>query len=253
MINNIPISQTDIEKGLLGLGLKAGMAIEVHSSLSSFGQVEGGAQTVISALISVVEKKGSLIMPAFPMSLPYELTDTEKERGITFKVRILPPDSKERTSMGIIPDTFKFMSGVITGKGIHRVSAWGKEAEKHSKGFSCLLDNDGWALLLGVDIYRLTSMHYREENLPIAIRNIFTASGDILNDYPIDQWYIETGSPPVKAWYKIQDEADRRGYILHGKIGNAECMFFKARDVVDIYGKALKEDPFGLYELKELK
>jgi len=244
------LTQSDIEVGLAELGVTKGMALEIHSSLSSFGQVEGGAKTIISALVNVVGSEGSLIMPTFPWSLPYDLTDIEKKCGITLKLRIFSPDSKERSGMGIIADTFRDMPEIITGDDLHRVSAWGKDAKKHSKGFSHLLDNNGYALLLGVDIHSLTSMHYQEENLPDKIKNIFKASDDILKDYPSDKWYIETGLPSVDVWGKIQLEADKKGFIHHLKIGKAECMFFKVRDVVDIYKKAIENDPFGLYELK---
>ncbi len=201
--------------------------------------------------MNVIEEEGALVMPTFPSSMPYKLTEDEVKRGITMKVKRLSPDSIEKTSMGIIPDTFKFLKGVVTGEGEHRVSAWGKNANKHSKGFGYLLDSHGWALLIGVDIYRLTSMHYHEDKLPQEIRDIFEAKGEILKDYPPNEWYIETGIPPVKAWYKIQDEANRKGYIRHNTIGKAKCMFFKVRDVVDIYSKALEEDPFDLYEIKK--
>ncbi len=36
----ISLTQKDLETGFIELGLKKGMAIEVHSSLSSFGKVE---------------------------------------------------------------------------------------------------------------------------------------------------------------------------------------------------------------------
>ncbi len=45
-----PLTQKDIIDGLKGLGLEHGTAVEVHSSLSSMGFVEGGAATVINAL-----------------------------------------------------------------------------------------------------------------------------------------------------------------------------------------------------------
>ncbi len=48
------IAKQDIINGLLDLGLKSSDEIEVHSSLSSFGYVEGGAETVISALKEAV-------------------------------------------------------------------------------------------------------------------------------------------------------------------------------------------------------
>ena len=44
------IIKQDIINGLLNLGLKSGDEIEVHTSLCSFGYVDGGAETVISAL-----------------------------------------------------------------------------------------------------------------------------------------------------------------------------------------------------------
>jgi len=104
--------------------------------------------------------------------------------------------------MGIIADTFRQMKGVKTGKGLHCVSAWGKDIKKNSKGFSHLINNDGWALLLGVDIYRLTSMHYVESELPIEIINKFKAPKELLEYYPENEWYIEVGSPsiPGDAW-----------------------------------------------------
>ena len=245
------LTQRDIEDGLRALGLSKGMAVEVHSSLSSFGHVVGGALAVIRGLMNVVGESGALIIPTFPMSPPLPLTKQEKMRGITLKIRIFSPDSDEKSAMGIIPDTFRKLPGVITGKGLHRVSSWGRNAEEHSKGFTHLIETDGWALLLGVDIHRLTSMHYREDALPDEIRSIFSPSEDILRDYPQDRWYVETGEPPVDAWGKIQTEADGRGLIRHYRIGNSECMLFRVRQVIDIYDHALKTDPFGLYELRD--
>jgi hypothetical protein len=36
----------------------------------------------------------------------------------------------------------------VYGTGIHRVCAWGRDAQQHSKGYEYLLDIDGWVLLL---------------------------------------------------------------------------------------------------------
>lgn len=93
--------------------------------------------------------------------------------------------------MGIVSDTFRKMPDVITGQGIFRVSAWGKDADKHSLGFQHLIDTNGWALLLGVNIYRLSSMHYAEDSLPTEIKNKFKPSKEALERYSEDQWFIE--------------------------------------------------------------
>lgn len=245
------LDQAVIEENLRALGLERGMAVEVHSSLSRFGRVSGGAPAVIQALMNVVGEEGTLIMPAFPLTLPLPLSDSDKARGIVAKVRFLDPNSEERTGMGVIADTFRRWPGVITGPGFHRVCAWGKDIDRHSQGYQHLLDTGGYALLLGVDIHRLSSMHYAEGKvgLPQAVRAIFAPNAEILQDYPADGWYVETGVPPEDAWGKIQAEADRLGLIRHRRIGQAECLFFKVCEVVGLYEHALRTDPLGLYGL----
>jgi len=244
------LSQNAIEQGLREAGLCEGTLVEVHSSLSSFGYVHGGADTVIQALINTVGPDGGIVMPSFLLSPPQELTPLDIARGLTCKIKVLPPDHEERSGMGIIADTFRKRADVLTGEGMFRVSAWGKDQEINSQGFQHVMDSGGWGLLLGVDIYRLSAMHYVEAELPQEITNLFKPADEVRQYYPADAWYIETGVPPVKAWYKIQDEAYRRGYIQDTRIGNCKCMSFRVRQVVDLYARALHTDPLGLYGLR---
>lgn len=165
----------DITNGLLDLGLKSGDEIEVHSSLSSFGYVDGGAETVISALKDVVGENGSIFMPALRLSKELPLTEKDKSLGITTKIQILP-ENRERSAMGVIADVFRKMPDTITNEGIFRISAWGKSANEVKDGLQYLIHNGGKALMLGVDIYKLTAMHYVEELLPDDIKNAFPLS-----------------------------------------------------------------------------
>ena len=121
------------------------MAVEIHSSLSAFGAIDGGAETVIDALMNVVGPEGALVMPAFPYSCPEPISDAEAARGIILKLRLLTPDTSERTGMGVIADSFRQRPDVVTGPGFHRVCAWGNEVDKHSQSFQHLLDIGGWA------------------------------------------------------------------------------------------------------------
>ena len=88
------------------IGIESGTITEVHSSLKSFSYVEGGAETVISALKDVVGSDGSIFMPALRLSPELSLTDGDKRLGITVKIQILP-EERERSAMGIIADTFR--------------------------------------------------------------------------------------------------------------------------------------------------
>jgi hypothetical protein len=92
-------------------------------------------------------------------------------------------------------------------------------------------------------------MHYIESRLPDEIRRTFEPSDEVRRFYPSDEWYIETGKPPVEAWYTIQNEAYKRGMIRDGWVGKSKCMFFKVNGVIRLYEKAIETDPFGLYGL----
>lgn len=197
------MKKAELVEELKGIGLQEGMEIEVHSSLSSFGYVEGGAETVIEALMECVGKNGSIFMPALRLSPAMELTEEDRNMGITVKIKILP-ENAQKTDMGIIADTFRQRDDVITGKGIIRTSGWGKHAEQAAiGGLDYVIHNGGKALLLGVDIYKLTAMHYMEDILPKEISDIFAPTEEICKKYPPDEWFMEAGEPPEKPWYKI--------------------------------------------------
>ncbi len=227
------------------------MYVEVHSSLSSFGHVQNGAVTIINALKNIITKAGAIIMPAFPISGNMQLTNEDINYGLVTKLKILKEDSKERTGMGIIADTFKNDLEVIVGKGLHRVAAWGNEAELNSHNLCNLHSKNGFALLLGVDIYKLTSMHYVENNLPSQIVEIFKPSEEVLKKYLEDEWCIETGKPTTQPWYTIQDLAYKKGYINEIYIGKSKCMFFEVNKIIGLYREALEQDPLGLFGIKK--
>ena len=44
------VTKNELKNQLLKLGIEPGMILEVHSSLSSFGELDGGAITVIDTL-----------------------------------------------------------------------------------------------------------------------------------------------------------------------------------------------------------
>lgn len=225
------------------------MELEVHSSLSSFGYVEGGAETIISALKECCGETGSIFMPGLRLSPEYKLTPKDKQLGITTKIKILP-ENCPKSAMGIIADTFRLQPETQTGKGIFRISGWGKNAAQAvNGGLHYVIHHGGKALLLGVDIYKLTAMHYVEKAMPKEIRDLFSPSEEVNRIYPPNQWFIETGHPPIKAWYIIQKIAYEKHLIKEGLIGNSKVMFFDIWDVVSLYEHELKTNPYKLYGL----
>ena len=62
------VTKNELKESLKSLGVCKGMTLEVHSSLSSFGELEGGAETVIDTLKELVTEEGSIFMPALRLS-----------------------------------------------------------------------------------------------------------------------------------------------------------------------------------------
>lgn len=124
------------------------------------------------------------------------------------------------------------------------------------QGYAHLLAIDGWVLLIGVDIHRCSCMHTAEDKVPLPQEitdQLYGLPEEIRRAYPSAAWYVEyrdPRKPPLDdAWGKVQSEAERRGLIRCCRIGQAECMLFKARPVVGINEDYLRTDAFGLFGL----
>ena len=110
------LNKQDLINGFCKAGINKGDEIEVHSSLSSFGYVDGG-------------DNGSIFIPALRLSPELPLTEEDKKAGITSKIKILP-ENRTHSAMGIIADTFRMMPDTVTGDGIFAVSGWGRNANE---------------------------------------------------------------------------------------------------------------------------
>ena len=103
----VRVTKEDIKKGLAELGLKRGDVVGVHSSLSSFGYVEGGADTVIDALLETVGEEGAVVMPTYSTNREdVQRTPEEVKLGVTWKARILPYNPKTTPSKGDTENEF---------------------------------------------------------------------------------------------------------------------------------------------------
>ena len=147
------VTKEMLKNALIDLGVEKGMVLEVQSSLSSFGELEGGAETVINTLKELVTKEESIFMPALRLSRELPLSEEDKELGITVKIKVLPPGS-DRTAMGIVADTFRKLPDTYTGQDVISTSGWGRHGEEAlTGGLDFAIHNGGMALMFGVDIY----------------------------------------------------------------------------------------------------
>ncbi len=248
----MPVTIHDLAVRLRELGITQGAVIEVHSSLSAFGWIDGGAEAIIAALIDTVGLDGTLVMSAYPVSPAVPLDDADTALGVTWKVRILPFDGTEPTGMGLVADTFRQRADVVSGQSFFRTCAWGQDAQAHTEGYQHLLDMDGWCLLLGVGIHRCSSMHAAEDaSLPAAIAAYSEIPESVRSLYDLQHWNIGYRDTPEDAWQKVWNLADQQGLIRHAKIGKAACHLFKPRALVELYRHWRTADPYRLYGVPE--
>lgn len=59
----VALTGEDLRAGFRALGMEPGTTVMAHSSLSAFGWVEGGAETVIRTLLAALGETGTLALP----------------------------------------------------------------------------------------------------------------------------------------------------------------------------------------------
>ncbi len=250
----IHVDKEDIKGGLEKLGLKKGDVVGVHSSLSSFGYVEGGADTVIDALLETVGEEGSIVMPTYSTNRKeIERTKREVEFGVTWKYKILPYNPQETPCWtGRIPETFRKRKNVIRSVNpTHSVAATGPKANQLVQGWNKLLEADGYILLLGVDLGCCSAMHLAEERvqLPPHILEKITPPPELLEKYGADlgwpKWDIGYG--PYPNFAKMEEPCKEQGIMKMVKIGESTVKLLRLRELIDLYAEYLRRNPDVFY------
>ncbi len=176
------VTINDIGTGVRRLGLQ-GRVLCVHSSLRSFGQVEGRARTVVDGLLA---EGCTVLVPTFssqayeappPLDAPWArngFPDTGPPGGFSPTPRIYAPTAHEIDSdMGAIPTAV--LSRPRRRRSPHPIRSFaaagplaadlipsGASAELFDP-LSRLAEVDGSILLMGVGLDKMTAIHLAEE------------------------------------------------------------------------------------------
>lgn len=192
-------------------------------------------------------------MPSYPVGPGMAASSQERQRGITWKVRVLSfDDHTTPTGMGVIADRFRDRADVVRNTdSFFSYAAWGKDAPLLAQGLEHLVSRGGQVLLLGVQMDRCSCLHMAEERvtLPEELQRQMEVPEDIQREYPSHLWRIGYG--PESNFLLVQQEAEARHLITTTMIGNALARFFDARIMVDLYEAMLRENPYRLFEVDE--
>lgn len=170
------ISYRDLTNALRDLGIDGSQPAIAHVSLSAFGHVKGGADTVVGALISATS---SVIMPAFTYKTMITPDEGPPDNGITYgsgdrqnqMAEFYTPDMPADPLMGIVPETLRQLEEaqrsnhpIYSFSGINAQDILDTQNIHDPFGpIFALTELNGNILLLGVDHTSNTSIHFAEK------------------------------------------------------------------------------------------
>lgn len=243
-----PVTAEDIKRGLISVGIEKGDTVLVHSSLSSFGYVKGGADTIIDVLLEVVGGSGTIAMPTFTWN------SFHNKKKVVFDLA----NTSVKSEVGIIPETFRRRKGVIRSTHIcHSVAAIGPQAQyimgegirSFGKGssFERLYQLNTWNLFLGVTFSVCTALHMVEEFMQVPYREYrdFKGSQVILPD--------GTKMPSKSVEYlpkegyhndfeKMEELLSRENLLKICQVGEAKIINVRIRDIFKVTKRYMEQD-----------
>lgn len=176
------LTAADLVEGWRRVGLAEGMAVIVHSSLSSLGHVDGGAATVVASLRAAVGPTGTLVVPAFTGQVADpDPAHTGAPDAAVRQRRAAVPDFHAGlpSSMGAISEALHALPESVRSRHPQAsVAAVGARAEAiverqplgfavgRTSPFGRLHDLGGHILLVGVGHNRNAFLHHAEALTP---------------------------------------------------------------------------------------
>jgi aminoglycoside 3-N-acetyltransferase len=227
------VTRADIVAGLRAMGIGAGWMLQVHSSLSAIGHVEGGAATVVDSLLEVVGPEGTIMVPTFNHGAAeiYDPRTTPSSNGAVTEALRLRPEARRSVHpthpyAAIGPHAEHLVAGHMQAGTFGRCSPLGK-----------LADMGGQVLLLGVGMNRNTAAHIAENMARVHClgfdqypRRVRLEDGSIIPAWS-DLW---RAGPCRIEWDPLETRMRARGLIRDGRIGDAAVHLMTAIDVIEV-------------------
>jgi aminoglycoside 3-N-acetyltransferase IV len=232
------LSRAEVANQLRALGVRKGGVLLVHTSFRAVRPIEDGPAGLIEALRAALGPDGTLVMPSW--------TGNDDEP-------FDPATTPASPDLGVVPDTFWRLLGVMRSAHPFACAAAGPEAARITSGGLPLpphsVDSpvgrvyqlDGQVLLLGVGHDADTTLHLAE--LLAGVRYRVPKHCTILQDgRPVRIEYGENDHCCVRfgladEWLREQDRQ------FEGRVGHAHARLARARDVVGVTREHLAHDP----------
>lgn len=244
------ITKQQLLRQLSEMGLHPQDSIMIHSSMKAIGDVEGGADTVVDALMEYFSD-GLLMTP----------THTWRQMSETYN--IFDP-ATEPACVGIIPNIFMHRPGVVRSlHPTHSIAAYGVGAADYIKDdetfhtpcdpkgcFGRLRDIHAKILLVGVTHARNTYIHSIEESMDVKERltekpvTFYVKLPDgTLKETAFHRHYNRL-EPHISARFDmLMDYYYETGAAKQVRFGDAPCILCDAGALFDATCRVLEKTP----------
>lgn len=253
----IMLTFEQLVKGFQKLGVEQGDTLLVHSSYKSFGEVDGGPQTVVRALEATLgtDKDGTLIMPTFNFDfnkgVPWDVRKTRSKMGALTEIVRMDPRAKRVFH--------PFYSFAILGKHAEMLgSLQYKSAYERNSVFGKLRDLDGKIMVIGLSYNNsMTFFHHIEQMEGVDYRFLKQFTGEVTDEN--GNTYTDTFEMLVRDVDKgVMTMVDPMGALMEDagiikirKIGDADVKLMKANEVYEFTAREMKRDPHLLYYVEK--
>lgn len=241
----------ELDLGLRSLNINPNSPLIIHASLSSFGEIQGGAETLLGAITRCFH---SVMAPTFSyktMVIPLTGPDNNGikygsgESGNQLADFFVADETPADKSMGIIAEKLRVLPGasrsshpILSFGGMHVEKALQKQTlQQPLAPILQLSEQQGWGLLLGVDHTANTALHLAEQlsGRKQFIRWALTPEGTI--ECPAFPGCSE-GFNAIQPYLQ--------GITRQAKIGNALLTAFPLKQLLDITLELLRVKPLAL-------
>jgi aminoglycoside 3-N-acetyltransferase len=245
----------EIVESLVEVGVRRGGLLFVHSSLSAIGEVDGGADTVVVALLDALGPEGTLVVPTFTYADQHDYPESIDPKWVF-------DPATTRSGMGAITNAVRVRGGTMRSVHLwHSVAAIGPLAETvvtgNSKAWASAWDesspmawafnNGGSILMLGVPYQNLTAVHVWEVEFNVDYRDtqFITRRTPLSNGMLVplvSRVHARNGKHTGSDFNRMGERMEKAGLVGIGHIGNAVARLFTAVDAHEMACTMYAED-----------
>ena len=241
------LTRDQIAAALRALGLPAGAIVFMHSSMSSIGYVEDGADTIVDAFMDILSPEGTLVVPTFTFAhgnddnRVFDSARDPSEMGRLTEVTRTRPGARRSCHLLHSVAALGAHAEEITAS--HGPSAWAADGP-----FWKLYELDAHILLLGVPYLRCTFFHVVEQLVQVPYRRWREVEARV-QDRDGSQRPLLTLTYSPKPGFagndfnKLGALLEERGLVQVGTVGNAVARVFRARDAFEVGLAQYRKDP----------